>query len=72
MITIMEEQKQQIEITQDQALTIQEFDAQIALTEIQLARLQQARYQYLVEQELITNTTSNEDEEATQEAGDAG
>lgn len=68
----MEEQKQQIEITQDQALTIQEFDAQIALTEIQLARLQQARYQYLVEQELITNTTSNEDEEATQEAGDAG
>lgn len=49
----MEEQKQPIEVTQDQALTIQEFDAQITLTEIQLARLQQARYQYLIEQDLI-------------------
>ena len=62
----MEEQTQPITITQDQALTIQEYDAQITLTEIQLARLQQARYQYLVEQDLINPN----EQEATQEEGD--
>ncbi|MCK7383362.1 hypothetical protein [Enterobacter cloacae] len=55
----MSEGNKGIQVTQDQALTISEYDAQITLAEIHLVRLQNAKMHYLREQDLITEEKSS-------------
>ncbi|MBG0579341.1 MULTISPECIES: hypothetical protein [Enterobacter cloacae complex] len=51
----MSEETKSIQLTEEQHLTLREYNAQLELAEIHLVRLQNAKMHYLLAQDLITD-----------------